>query len=252
MKTMQIEEMSWTEFEVAAGECDLIVVPAGSTEQHGLHCPLGVDTSVALHCARMVGEEARALVGPVLPFGYAESFLGYPGTISIDADLLTAVLVSYAESYIKHGARRFLFINGHGGNVGSIEAAMALLLDRHGCVSAHTEWWTTLPHINPKWTCDDHAGHFETSVMMAVDPELVAMERAAEAIEVKLTDGIVQNRFRGVRLNLPVPLNRRTNPGNMGRPVAGANAALGTEMIRAYVDLNIRLVEELRAIPLDT
>ncbi len=249
MDRVLIERMSWVEFEQAMKETDVIVIPVGSLEEHGPHNPLGVDIHAAAACAELIGRKSRALVAPVMPFGDARSLLGFPGTVSIDTELLRQVIVAYAESFIEHGAKRFLFVNGHGGNVAALAMAAGDLYEKHGCISSYTEWWVTLAEINPDWPCDDHGGYFETSFMMGIDASTVEMSRAQEPPEIPdLTAGLPGGKFRGVRVPLPIPLDKRQKLGNMGRPPAGANKELGKAMIDAYVDYNVGLIEELRKI----
>lgn len=253
MDKVLIERMSWTEFEQAMKETDVVIIPVGSLEEHGPHNPLGVDIHAAAYCAELIGQKARVPVAPVMPFGDARGLLGFPGTVSIDTELLRQVLVAYAESFIRHGAKRFLFINGHGGNVPALAMAAGDLYDKHGCVSLFTEWWVTLPEINPDWPCDDHGGYFETSFMMGVNASLVEMSRAQKPPETaSLTAGMVGGKFRGVRIPLPIPLDKRQKMGNMGRPPAGASEEVGKAMIDAYVDYNVGLVEELKKIQVAT
>lgn len=248
MKKVLIEEMSWSEFKDAMTETDLVVIPVGSLEEHGRHNPLGVDMLVAAWCAERIGRKANALVAPVMPYGYAASISGFAGTVTLDPELLRRVYFSYAESYIKHSAKRFLWINGHGGNVATLDIVAGDLYDRYGAISTHTEWWTTLAQINPNWPCDDHGGYFETSVQMAVNADIVDMSKAQAAPTFNLTEKITANVYRGVRVDIPIPLHKQQMIGNKGRPPAGANAELGQAMLQAYIDYNVGLANELRKI----
>ncbi len=250
MMKVLIEEMSWSEFKEAMVGNDLVIIPVGSIEEHGRHNPLGVDMLVAAWCAERIGAKAGAPVAPVMPFGWAAGIAGFPGTVTLDPELYRKILVSYAESYIKHGARRFLWVNGHGGNVPILGMVMGDLYEKYGVVGSHTEWWTTLAQINEDWPCDDHGGHFETSVMMAVNADTVDMTKARAATVSDLTDGITATGYRGVRIGLPIPLDKRQKVGNMGRPPFGANKELGQAMMDAYIEYNVGLCAELRKIKL--
>lgn len=251
MEKVLIGEMSWTEFKEAIEETDLIIIPVGVMEEHGIHNPLGTDTFIAEACAKQVGERARALVAPVMPFGYSPNIVKFAGTMSLDPQLLRKVLLSYAESYVKHGAKRFLFINGHGGNNDVLGMVCGDLYDRYGCICSHTQWWETLPQINKEWPCDDHGGYYETSMMMAVNEEIIDMSKAQAGPVNGLTSEIAYTRgwtYKGAKIPIPVDLYGQQKIGNVGRPPFGANKELGLEMMEAYVEYNVGLVQELRKI----
>ena len=250
MHTVLVENMSWPEFEEAMQGSDLVIVPVGSTEQHGFHNPLGTDTKIAYHCASMIGAKAEAPVLPAIPFGHAEGIKGFPGTLTLDTMLMRDFLFAYAENYVKHGARRFLFVRGHGGNKDAIELAMEDLHQAYGCVSFANEWWTTLPHLNEEWPCDDHGGHFETSMMMAVDESIIEKDQMQWMETIKLTENLERGSFRGVKISLPIPLEQINYMGNTGNPPMTASKSLGQEMMETYVDFNVRLVAAMRELPL--
>ncbi|MEI6875657.1 MAG: creatininase family protein [Spirochaetota bacterium] len=249
MEKILIEEMSWTEFREAMKETDLIVIPVGVIEEHGCHNPLGTDTLIAEACARLVGERAGVPVAPVLPFGYSANLVSFPGTNSLDPELYRRVLFSYAESYVRHGAKRFLFINGHGGNTGTLGLVCGELFDKYGCLCLYNQWWEVLPSLKKEWDCADHGGHFETSMMMGVDPGLVQLDRARSASVNPLTAKIEYKhgwQYGGAAIPLPVDVYKVHKYGNVGNPPFEANAELGRQMIETYVEFNVALANELK------
>ena len=252
MKKVLIEEMSWSEFREAMASNDLIILPSGSLEEHGAHNPLGADLIVARAVAQAVGAKTGALVAPVMPIGNARGLLGFPGTVHLDPDLLRQVIVSACVCFIHHGARRFLFINGHGGNVSPLRLACGDLYEDYGVIATHSEWWTTLPYVS-EFKCDDHGGKYETSMVMAVDETLVNMSEAKTLARRNLTPGLTYEeglQFRGASVPVPVPLHRVSDRGNYGARAEEASRTMGDAMFVAYVDFCAGLVEELRKIPL--
>ncbi|MBI5716676.1 MAG: creatininase family protein [Burkholderiales bacterium] len=181
--------LSWT--EVAAlpdRENTVVVLPAGSTEQHGPHLPCAVDTVI---CAGVVGhalarlaKEVPAFALPPITYGKSEEHLHFPGTLTLDGETLYATVVQVGESVYRSGFRKLLIVNGHGGQPQIMEMAARELRLRHGdyVVVPHHTW--RLPHVAGRYLSERekklamHAGHAETAIMMALAPDTVHMERA--------------------------------------------------------------------------
>lgn len=109
-----LQELSWSEVEEHRKlHGDIIIIPVGSTEQHGQHLPLGTDTMVAAMLAEDAAEEAGVLVAPPLWFGWSPHHMVLPGTITIRPEILMEVLYDVIESLQKHGYKKFVVINGH-------------------------------------------------------------------------------------------------------------------------------------------
>lgn len=170
-----------------AGEAT-VVVPLGSTEQHGHHLPVAVDTIVvttlAHRAASRAAEQALVLVTPTVPFGFAEHHLPFGGTVSLSASTYLDVLTDIGRSLGRQEFRRLVFLNGHGGN----ETAMKLALDRLaferplGMHLAGASYWELASDVLAELeleagTVPGHAGHFETSLLLAIAPELVALDK---------------------------------------------------------------------------
>ena len=132
---------------------DLLVVPLGSTEQHGPHLPLSTDTDVAVALTERV---PGAFVAPALPYGSSGEHAGFPGTLSIGQEALELVLVELVRS--ADAFDRVLLLNAHGGNAEPVRRAVATLRAEGRDVRA----W------GPSWDGDAHAGRTETSVLLAL------------------------------------------------------------------------------------
>lgn len=122
---MQLHLSTWTEVESYLQHSTGIILPIGSTEQHGPTGLIGTDAICAEAISRGVGEETGAMVGPTINVGMALHHLGFPGSMSLRPSTLIRVIDDYVTSLAKAGFTRFFFINGHGGNIATLKAAFS-------------------------------------------------------------------------------------------------------------------------------
>ena len=150
-----------------------LVVPVGSTEQHGPHLPLDTDTRIATAVADAVAARLRAgngspwLVAPAIGYGASGEHEGFAGTVSIGTSVLAELLVEFARSACQW-ASRLVFVNGHGGNVSALRRAVALLR-----YEGRDAGWCSCTASN----ADPHAGHTETSVLLHISPDAVRVDQ---------------------------------------------------------------------------
>ena len=120
---MQLALSTWHEVEEYLRTSRGIIVPIGSTEQHGPNGLIGTDHLDAEFVSKGVGDEIGALVAPTLTIGMSQHHMGFAGSVTLRPSTLIAVVGDVVTSLMKHGFERFLFINGHGGNIATVTAA---------------------------------------------------------------------------------------------------------------------------------
>jgi creatinine amidohydrolase len=227
--TTRLGDVAWTDLWNMAPR-PIIAVPIGSCEQHGPHLPLDTDTRIAIALAEGLAssfEPGDVLVGPAVTASSSGEHAGFPGTLSIGADVVEHLIVELVRSADWSGG--VVLVNGHGGNALPVQRAASKLLGEGRRVLA---WW---PRIR---NGDAHAGESETSMMLALAPQLVRMARAEAGRPEPIVDLIDELRANGVRAVSP--------NGVLGDP-RKATASHGKTLItRLTIDL-VAAVDEWRS-----
>jgi creatinine amidohydrolase len=164
---------------------EVAVIPIGATEPHNFHLPQGQDvlhtTHIAHECCRRAWEKAPSVLClPTLPYGVECNLMDFPMAIHVSQDTLNTIVSEIVESLYYHGIRKVVILNGHGGNdFKPLIRQIQCDLDVH---VFQCNWWTVgkdkLGEIFDR--PDDHAGQMETSVALALFPELVELEVAGD------------------------------------------------------------------------
>jgi mycofactocin system creatininase family protein len=167
---LRLGDLTWVEAE-QRGAGWVLAVPLGATEQHGPHLPIDTDTRIACALARRLSETRDdVVVAPPLAYGSSGEHSGFAGTLSIGQEALELVLLELARSADHWDG--VVFVSGHGGNAKPLTRAVRRIRDEGREALA---WW---PSIEGG---DAHAGHVETSLLLALDPDAVDMRRAMGA-----------------------------------------------------------------------
>lgn len=237
---MELMNRPWMDIDALRQRTDLVIIPTGAVEVYGPHLPVGTDAIVVAGIARRVGEALDAPVLPALPVGFSQSLNDFPGTLSISTATLAAYVRETAESMIRWGVRRLLFINSHRGNIGPLGEVAMQLQERHGVRCAQVFWWDfvaalskdiveTGPHAN------GHASEIGTSIMLHLAPELVVRERIANHLPARVAPYADITQYQG--------MHARSDVGVVGNPEV-ANAEKGAEMVRRGVERIVAFVRD--------
>jgi mycofactocin system creatininase family protein len=203
-----------------------LIIPLGSTEQHGPHLPLDTDTRIATAVARTVADRLAGdwMLAPAIAYGASGEHEGFPGTVSIGTAALRLLLIEYGRSACKW-ASRLVFVNGHGGNVQAVAEATALLREE----GRDTAWCPCTVADG-----DAHAGHTETSVLLHISPEDVWIDERTPGNGAPLAELIGPMRRGGIAAVSPV--------GVLGDPTT-ASAADGERILAEMADDCTRRIE---------
>jgi creatinine amidohydrolase len=216
---MDLTDTPWPEL---GAQVEVVLLPVGSCEQHGPHLPFVTDAAIATEVARRAvavlrSEGVHAVLAPTLPYGASGEHQHFPGTIDIGHEALFRVLVELGRS-VSCWADRLVLVNGHGGNLPTVAAAVAQL--RHEQRDAA---WVACEVV---WG-DAHAGRTETSLMAAIAPHAVRHDRAEPGITDPVETLLPSLRAGGV---IAVSPN-----GVLGDP-AGASAVEGEALVAGMVE----------------
>jgi creatinine amidohydrolase len=219
---------------------DVGLLPVGATEQHGPHLPCGTDTIVATAICDAVSARTGAVVLPALPIGCSYGHgRQLPGTLSLSPEGLASIVRQTIEWAASSGLHRVLLVNAHVGNHPSLlMASDHLRLERPDLRTAVVGWWAADDLVARETAADGddiHANRSETSLMLAVAPELVHMGRLDASDDPDRTGNLV---FRYTATSLS------TN-GVTGRP-SEASAALGRRLFDRTVGALAARVEHGR------
>lgn len=184
------KELTAAEIRELAGRNATVILPVASMEQHGPHLAVGVDTilceSVCRRAAEAVQTEMPIIVAPTLWCGLAEHHMAYGGTFTFDIPTYRVVLLSFLKCIERHGFKKVLIVNGHGGNISALATFLQDFATETGLkICATTYFELAQPAMEPILEDQErirHACEGETSMMMYFAPDLVRHEKLPEAV----------------------------------------------------------------------
>ena len=246
MKKVFLNEFSGHELKDLLAKPDKLTAIClfGSCESHGWHCCLGPDTFVPTEVAKRVAERLdNVIVVPCVPFGTSINYNKYPMSVTLRYETVIAIAEDIFESLIGNGIKHIYILNGHDGNIAPLNIAASKVKDRH--LDAKflylPAWWEKVgPLMGDRfevWNGLGHGGEGESSIMMAVRPELVDLSKAVAQIPEKV---IKINE----KANIVWDIKEVTETGATGDPTK-ATAEKGKQMLDILVDLVAGAIDDM-------
>jgi creatinine amidohydrolase len=230
---VKLTDMAWPEIkEAIENGFDRVVFSLGSTEQHGPHLPLKTDTLIGEEVAyRFAKKLGNTLQAPTINVGYSKHHLAFSGSLSLSQETLKAVICDYLDCLIKHGFKTIILLPYHGGNYASAQECIELYAKKHPDLKI--VGYTNLLGI--EHIINDHAGHDETSLFMALSEAEVRADKFEPGYLGKINEEAINTIFEK---GMPA----LTNNGVLGDPT-GASVQKGNEIFDIYVDFLIEKIE---------
>ena len=183
--------LTWTDIESMEDKKNVVIIqPVGSIEQHGPHLPIIVDSAIGLGVLGKALEKLNpnipAYALPSLYYGKSNEHWQFPGTITLSAETLLAILMEMADSMYRSGFRKLVLMNSHGGQPQVMEIAARDIHQKYGDFMVFPIFTWRVPNIAKDLLTEEekeygiHAGDAETSIMLSLLPEQVKMDRAVK------------------------------------------------------------------------
>lgn len=248
LRGIYLEQLTWAEAEPILRADPLVVIPVGAgAKEHGPHLPLGTDRITADYLARRLAERVACVILPTVTYGYYPHFTEFPGSTHIEADTFGAMVKEIILSMVRHGPRRFFILNTGVSTFPVLEVA-ARDLDR---VHRLLVGVTRIGELGGQrisgllsQSKGSHADEYETSLLLAIAPDVVRLDKLASEIPDRPDS-------RGVFV--PAAYHREPGPGYSATGVYG-DATLGTKqkgeaIVEAVVEDLVAGAERLRTAP---
>ncbi|MGK7906016.1 MAG: creatininase family protein [Synechococcus sp.] len=219
--------LTWTDIRDIPHKQDVVILqPIGAIEQHGPHLPLIVDSAIATavigKALERLGDEIPAYSLPPLYYGKSNEHWHFPGTITLSATTLLQTVSELAESLFRAGFRKLVLVNGHGGHPQVLEIAARDIHQVHASMMVFPLFVWNVPNVAAELLTPQelelgiHAGDAETSLMLAIAPEQVQMDKA----RTEYPQGLPQNSLLSMEGRLPFAWVTRdlSSSGTIGDP----------------------------------
>lgn len=260
MRTHYLADMTYLEAEEAFRQTDTAFVPMGAVEAHGPHGIIGTDHFAAEQVAIRSAAKCNAIALPGIPYGYCDSTMDFPGTVSFSPQTSTYVLEDIARSLHGWGIRRIIWITGHGPNAPVMKQVSLKLRRELGILTAIPLWYRLAIALLPELKLGpDHGGFTETSVAMACRPGNVDLSKAEGGCAI--TDighgfdstGKYDIGFEVGGVEFPLLMKERWPLGywDTSKPASESSEEHGERILEVVSDYLARFATQMQTLPLD-
>jgi creatinine amidohydrolase len=230
-----------TSYQYNNANIDKVIFGVGAFENHGYHMPFGTDTLISNGLAERVADRVNGLmVLPPITYGLSAHYNKLPFVVSLQPETITNVIKEVLQEVIRNGIKKIIIINGHDGNIAPIELAARAVKVQHpdAVITCLNDWWIAAGKMIPEgtfevWNGWGHAGEGETSLGLALFPELIQMEHAK---------GVVPNLPEHVEIKWR--FEELTDTGASGDPTAGT-VEKGKLIEKAVIDVLVNFINEM-------
>lgn len=232
---MELRFSTWQEVDAYLQDSRAIILPIGSTEQHGPNGLIGTDAICPESLAIALGEKTGALIAPTIAVGMAQHHLGFAGSITLRPATLMAVVLDTVNSLVRHGFERFYFLNGHGGNVATVNAAFSEVYAQSSMALVSADQANVRCKLRNWWEADG---------VMALSKELFGEADGSHATcgEVSLTQYAYPHSIKSAEMDPPIAptgtfynaadFRRRFPDGRIGSNPSLASPEAGEKLFR--------------------
>jgi creatinine amidohydrolase len=217
---------------------DIVILPVGTVEAHGPHLPLGTDVMIPCKIAEKLAEVVDGLIAPPIYYGITRSLVGYTGSLTVPPDTFTQYVKAILLSLAKHGFKKAIVINGHGGHVNELKDIATEVWSESKLMTVMFHWWIALEQYTKDFFKEQggHAAVDETAMMLAIDESLVKEKLYSEDASATLMQGVDVFPFYG-----PVILYKR------GEGFPEFDTSKSAQYFEGVISHTIEIIKEILA-----
>ena len=252
MKSILYAEHSWPEIKEMADQDKVLLLPIGSVEQHGLHLPLELDSLTAFEMSKKaaLGSNGIALVMPPIYYTYTGNQMDFPGSVDVDPNHIIDYLFDICKSVTQHGFRRIILVSGHGGNTPYLTIVSQKVGNNTPALCCGFEYWDLAREKVSKIISHEcHAGELETSLLLALKPEVVDMSKAEKDMNIYMNQSDSKWAWANFMKGAPVKFEYRwsafSKTGTLGDPTI-ASKEKGEQVIDAIIEDFVEYIKEFK------
>ncbi len=244
---LEWKDHTWFEISEKINKIKAVILPVGSCEQHSLHLPLGMDSYSSYILSREIASKLSGdvLVLPPIWYGISPHHMHFKGTITLESSTLLSMVRDIARSLDKHGVRKLIIINGHGGNIPTLNLALREIKEKTKLKAILINPWELINDVikdvleSEIW---GHACEFETSVALVIIPDKVRKDKITKP-NIKTPKMKYAALWSPIRVTTAWNTDEFTDTGSIGDPTK-ASVEKGEKLWQAMLERTLSVVKE--------